>query len=163
MITTILSLGNNLGDRKKNIESMVALLENTLKSPVKLSQLMETEPVGVPVDQEWFYNMIILGRYDGSAESLLEACQNIETTLGRSKKNTYEARTADIDILLIDNCIIKTDSLTVPHPQILKRRFCIEGILSIAPDWIHPIEGRSFSELYEDMSSDIRKQKIRLI
>ncbi len=163
MINTILSLGTNLGDRKKNIEKMVGMLKKILQPPIKYSKLMETEPVGIPDKQEWFYNLIMLGRYDGSAKILLETCKEIEKLFGRERKSTLEARTSDIDILLIDDCIIDNDDLIVPHPHILSRRFCIEGIISVAPDWVHPLINKSFAKIGSSMEGDVLNQQIHFI
>jgi 2-amino-4-hydroxy-6-hydroxymethyldihydropteridine diphosphokinase len=145
------------------MDAMVTLLGDVLHPPVKLSKLMETEPVGTPDEQQWYYNRIVSGRYNGSAQSLLEECRGIEKTLGRTGKNTLRARTADIDILLIDNCIIIEEDFIIPHPQILQRRFCLEGMYSIEPDRIHPTAEKTIRELYEGMESSILEQKIHFI
>ena len=64
MINTILSLGTNLGNRKKNIVKMIELLKDILYPPINYSKLMETEPVGTPDKQPWYYNCIISGIYN---------------------------------------------------------------------------------------------------
>lgn len=163
MVQVVLSLGTNLGDRRKNIEDMVTALKETLQPPVKMSPLMETEPVDVPDEQEWYYNLIVSGAFDGTARSLLEECREIEKRLGRDNKNTLQARSADIDILLVNDRIIEEGDFTVPHPQILRRRFCIEGIQSIEPGRVHPTEKRTFRELFESMDEQMLKQKIHFI
>lgn len=163
MIHVIVSLGTNLGDRRKYMDEMVALLKELFQPPVRLSPLMETEPVGTPDEQGWYYNRIVSGKYGNPARSLLEDCREIETKLGRNNKNTLQARTADIDILLVDNCIIDGEDFIIPHPQLLKRRFCIEGIHSIEPDWVHPVEKKTFRELYESMDVPVLEQKIHFI
>ena len=105
MINTILSLGTNLGDRNKNMGEMIEQVKEVLQSPVKVSKVMETEPVEAPDEQQWYLNCIVSGYYDSSARSLLEVCQQIEKRLGRKDKNTHKARTADLDILLVGDCI----------------------------------------------------------
>ena len=163
MVHAILSLGTNLGNRNKNMDEMVRLLKEILQPPIKLSKLMETEPVGTSDKQRWYLNCIVSGQYNGSARSLLKICRQIEKKLGRKDKNTFQPRTADVDILLVDDCIITASDFIIPHPQILKRRFCMEGITSIEPDWIHPVEKKSFRELCETLDKHILKQKIRFI
>ena len=163
MIHVIVSLGTNLGDRRKYMDGMIAQLKKLLLPPLKLSPLMETEPVDVPDEQEWYYNCIVSGTFNGTARLLLEECREIEKRLGRNNKNTLQERTADIDILLVDNCIIEEKDFTIPHPQILKRRFCIEGIHSIQPDWKHPTEKKTFRELYASMDEPVLEQKIHFI
>ena len=163
MIHTILSLGTNLGNKKKNMDEMINQVKDVLQPPLKVSTLMETEPVETPDIQQWYLNCIVSGYYNGSARSLLAVCQQIEMRLGRENKNTLKARTADIDILLVDDCIIDDKDFIVPHPSLLKRRFCIEGIASIEPDWVHPVAEKTFSELCEMMDNQVLKQKIRFI
>ena len=157
------SLGTNLGNRKHFIIEMEFFLKKILIPPFELSSLMETEPLGVDDNQEWFYNRIFMGQYSDSPGTLLRLCQKIEHQLGRTEKNTLKARTADIDILLIENTIISEEKLIVPHQQLLFRRFCIEGINEIAPDLIHPIENKSFKELFTHMPLQIKNQHIRFI
>jgi len=163
MMQVVLSLGTNLGDRRKYMDDMAAALKQVLQPPVKLSPLMETEPLGVPDEQEWYYNRIVSGAFDGTARSLLDECRKIEKRLGRDNKNTLQARTADIDILLVDNLTIDEEDFIVPHPQMLTRRYCIEGLYSIEPEWVHPTEKRTFRELFASIDENIRKQKIHFI
>jgi 2-amino-4-hydroxy-6-hydroxymethyldihydropteridine diphosphokinase len=145
------------------MDDMTTALKEVLQPPVKLSPLMETEPVDVPDEQEWYYNRIVSASFNGTARSLLEKCREIEKRLGRDNKNTLQARTADIDILLVDDYIIEEEDFTVPHPQIVKRRFCIDGIQSIEPAWVHPTERKNFQELFESMDKQMLKQKIHFI
>ena len=163
MITTILSLGTNRGDRNAYIRAMRAHLEQVMLPPVTYSPLMETEPVGVSGEQTWFYNVIMKGTFAGTPKSLLTACQEIEILLGRDRKGMLKPRTADIDILCIDDCVIDEAGLIVPHSQILNRRFCIEGIYAVAPQWVYPITGVTFEVLHRNMGTDIQDQKIHFI
>ena len=163
MMQIVLSLGTNLGDRNKNMRDMIEQVSEILLYPIKASKLMETEPLETPDVQQWYLNCIVSGCYDNTAQSLLEVCRQIEKKLGRKDKNTFKARTADLDILLVDDCVINDNDLTVPHPRLLKRRFCIEGIVSIEPDWIHPVEKKTFRKLSEIMDKQILEQKIRFI
>ncbi len=164
MTPVILSLGTNLGDRNKNMAEIITQLEPLFKTPLIISNLMETEPIGTPDIQQWYYNRIVLGQYiSENAEELLAQCQNIEIKLGRIKKNTRDARTADIDILFFNNCIIQSENLSVPHPEVLNRRFCIEGITLIAPEWVHPVVKMSFRDIKNGMNKEVLNQKINFI
>jgi len=161
--SVVLCLGTNLGDRKKNIQKMVAALNKILLYPVKTSRLMETEPIGTEGNQDWFYNCIISGKYNGLPHTLLDECLAIEKELGRKREFRYEPRTADIDILLFDSIVINENNLVIPHPEILNRRFCIDAVVSILPDFIHPVEKKTFSELLITMDEKVRKQQIRTV
>lgn len=159
----ILSLGTNLGNRQAHIDTMVEKCAFLLDPPIRYSPLMETEPVGTPDSQQWYYNMIVSGTYHGTVYDLLNQTQEIEKSMGREEKNTMHARTADIDILLAGTYVIQEQDLIIPHPRILDRRFCIEGIARIAPFLVHPVINRTFEELKNSMASRISEQKINFI
>lgn len=159
----ILSLGTNLGDRWKNISSIIMQIRKVITPPVAVSSLMETEPVGVEETQPWYYNIIVAGQYDGSAHELLAQGKKIEKNLGRNQKGNRAPRCADIDILLADDCVIHDEELIIPHPQLLHRRFCIEGVAAIEPYYIHPVVRKNFRELMLQMNDDVKNQKIHFI
>lgn len=136
MMTTkvALSIGSNLGDCEKNIDVMTDELSEIL-SNVKTSPTMETAPVGVSDEQPNYMNKIIVGHYAGTLASLFAACMNIEQKLGRVRDadKPKTARTADVDILLYGNfagdyIVDETNTLTIPHRELLNRRFCVEGL-----------------------------------
>jgi 2-amino-4-hydroxy-6-hydroxymethyldihydropteridine diphosphokinase len=158
-----LSLGTNLGNRRLYIVKMEMFLREILSPPFMLSRLMETEPVGTDEKQQWFYNRIFMGHSIHSPDTLLTYCLDIEKKLGRVGKNNLKARTADIDILFIENTVISNEKLIIPHHKLLLRRFCMEGMYEIAPEKIHPIENRSFKEIFSFMPENIRKQRIIFI
>ncbi len=154
-----MSLGSNLGDQCIYISQMEEALFSILKGILRKSDLLRTEPVGVE-HQPWFINRIISGGFEGTAQQLLECTKEIEKKLGRDNKMRMAPRTADIDILLFGGQIINTAELVIPHPQMLLRRFCLEGMYQIVPDWLIPGTGMSVSEHYKQMGPQIRAQKI---
>lgn len=162
MPAVLLSLGSNLEDRADAIQKMENALKSILEAPFKKSGIMETEPVGVG-NQRWFLNEIFLGQFFGSPEALLEHTQEIERSLGRDKKNMRAPRTADIDILLFGEWQIESSELSVPHPEMLRRRFCLEGAYQIAPDWIIPGTGKSIRDHYKSMEPGIVAQQIHFL
>ncbi len=159
MESVVLSLGSNLGDQCIYISQMEEALFSILKGILRKSDLLRTEPVGVE-HQPWFINRIISGGFEGTAQQLLECTKEIEKKLGRDNKMRMAPRTADIDILLFGGQIISTAELVIPHPQMLLRRFCLEGMNQIVPDWLIPGTGMSVSEHYKQMGPQIRAQKI---
>ena len=148
-----LSLGSNQGDRRKNIEDAVSLLNVELGTPYKrISSLLETEPWGFESDNT-FLNCVAAFETGLSPEELLNTTERIERELGRTTKSTggtYHDRVIDIDILLYGNETIATPRLTIPHPLMHKRDFVLEPLAQIAPDAIHPIFGKSIAELAEE-------------
>lgn len=162
MVSVVLGIGSNLGDRFHYIHLMEKELCLVLSGPILKSDLMETEPVNVDHHQ-WFLNRIISGSYDGTALELLDRIEIIEVKLGRDKKSQLAPRTADIDILLFGEEIINTAILTIPHPQIINRRYCLEGMNQIVGNWLIPGKGRLVSEHFNSMNAQIKAQKIRFL
>ena len=128
---------------------------------MKTSMLMETAPVEVAAGQPWYLNRIVGGFYTGSAGRLLEACCSIERRLGRTGKGMRTDRTADIDILLFGGRSLSTDTLIIPHPGILRRRFCLEGLLQIMPDAM--IAGTTVREHHACMPPSVKSQRMRFV
>jgi 2-amino-4-hydroxy-6-hydroxymethyldihydropteridine diphosphokinase len=163
MHKVILSLGSNLGNKKYYIKAMENKIKKILGDPFYSSRLMKTEPLETSGNQPWFYNKIISGTYNGSPHELLNVCLKIEKQLGRTNKSNKLPRTADIDILFFGDIIIYEKDLIIPHPQILKRRFCIEGLYEIEPNFKIPGTNQTIFNFYKNMQNDIRKQKIFFI
>lgn len=132
-----------------------------LSQPVRMSDVMETEPVGVNEPQPWYLNRIISGFFSGTAAQLLQKCFEIESDLGRTRLTVKASRTADVDILLFGNLVIRSNSLTIPHPEIVNRRFCLEGLKQIEADWVIPGGSRTVEELCGEMSSAVKGQGVR--
>lgn len=153
MTLVYLSLGSNSGDRVKLIEqaiSFINLSENL--DLVRTSALYETEPWGVK-DQNWFLNVVVEIKTSLPAQDLLLKLQNIEKTLGRNRQveRRWGERTMDIDIIFYGKEKIETEILTIPHPRMQERAFVLVPFLELIPDFVHPILGKTISELYDEL------------
>jgi deoxyguanosine kinase len=86
------------------------------------------------------------------AEKLLETILSIEQKMGRirSVNNGYTARPIDIDILFFDDQLIRSENLTIPHPEIPNRNFILEPFKCIAPDFVHPELNKRMDLLWEE-------------
>lgn len=127
-----LGLGSNIGNRYEFLNEAIQLLNNSLAVKViKKSSVYETDPVGFE-DQAQFLNMVIKVETDLSPDELLNQCLKIELELGRKRKIHWGPRTIDIDLLLYENEIISTETLTVPHPRMCERNFVTVPLLEIA-------------------------------
>ena len=144
-VSVYLGLGSNLGDRRKNIERALELLDEGFgRHYTALSRLIETKAWGFKGDK--FLNACVLYRIyrKGSPEEqgheILALCKEIERTLGRDEKpefnadgnRVYHNRTMDIDILFYGTEHIDTEDLTVPHPLIAERDFVKIPLAEIA-------------------------------
>lgn len=138
MSTAFIGFGSNIGDRKKNIENAVKLLENSPYIKIaKKSSLYITEPIGY-VGQDCFLNSVIEVTTTLSPDDLLHWCQMIEDKMGRVRTMLWGPRLIDLDILLYDEDIVEDDELIIPHPLMHNRRFVLTPLAEIAPDIIHP-------------------------
>jgi 2-amino-4-hydroxy-6-hydroxymethyldihydropteridine diphosphokinase len=159
----ILSLGTNLGDLRGNLVAMKRRVSRILEAPVRYSRFMESEPVGVQDDQQWYFNQLVSGTFHGSARDLLEKCREIEDALGRTRPHHWAARTADVDILVFGDQLIQEPDLVIPHAQIPNRRFCLEGLMDIAPEMVIAGTGRTVSQMFGDMPEALKGQTLNFI
>ncbi|AEM74698.1 2-amino-4-hydroxy-6-hydroxymethyldihydropteridine diphosphokinase [Caldicellulosiruptor acetigenus] len=146
-----LGLGSNLGDRNENIQKAIEHLKYKVTIE-KISSIIETEPYGV-VDQPKFLNCVLKGRTLLSPFELLEFVLEIENKMGRKRLFKWGPRNIDIDILFYDDCVIDTENLKIPHPELHKRLFVLEPLCEIEKDFIHPVFKKSVYELYIELIS----------
>jgi len=127
-----LGLGSNLGDRKKNITDATVLCGALVGTLEALSSLHETEPWGFSSPNR-FLNAAICLETDKEPELCLALIKGIEREMGRlySLKEGYEDRVIDIDILLYDDLVIQTETLTIPHPRMRERDFVMTPLAEI--------------------------------
>lgn len=136
MKEAFLSLGGNLGDRRKYLEAAVDALRTTPGiSDVQCSSFRETAPVGRG-DQPSFLNAAVRIRTSLGPEELLAVLQSIESRLGRVRDpgNRWGPRTIDMDLLVYEGVRMRTETLEIPHPRMAERRFVLEPLAELAPD-----------------------------
>ena len=143
----VLSLGSNQGNRLENIENCIQLIHQKIGLVLRVSKLYETPSWGFESDA--FYNCALVLHTSFSAEKILRKIASIEKELGRIKKQseTYEARIIDIDIVSMEEQIIESDLLTIPHPQMQNRLFVLLPMQDLQLDWQHPILQKTTKEL----------------
>ena len=147
MAIAYIGLGSNLGDRKKNLTDAIQRLAS--RSPVTIldnSSIIETDPVDY-LDQPRFLNQVIVIETSLTPHDLLRELKQAEEDLGRIKSIPKGPRTIDLDILLYDDIILKTDDLTIPHPEIKNRKFILQHLIELDPDLKDPATGRKYREL----------------
>ncbi len=142
----ILLLGSNLGARKQHLAEAVLQITQTAGKIVQLSQLYETSPWGT-TSQNSYLNQALKIKTALLPENLLTELLKIEKSIGRTRSQRWEDRIIDIDILLYNQLIINSPTLTVPHPELPNRRFALEPVCEIAADWIHPISRLKIPQL----------------
>jgi 2-amino-4-hydroxy-6-hydroxymethyldihydropteridine diphosphokinase len=146
------ALGSNLGDREGYLRSAIAALQPAVHR-LRVSTFHETAPVGVG-PQPTFLNAVAVGETSLSARALLEMLLAVERELGRERPFPGAPRTLDLDLILYDAAIIdEGPTLIVPHPRFRERRFVLEPLSEIAPDWRDPVTGKTVEELLRLVSS----------
>ena len=128
-----LGLGTNLGDKRKNLNDAIRMLENLVGEVEKVSSVIETEPEGFKSDN-MFLNAVVKVRTALSPFEILDITQDVEKSLGRKEKSSngiYHDRVIDIDILLYDDINISTPRLVIPHPRMAQREFVMTPLTEI--------------------------------
>lgn len=139
-----LNLGSNLGDREEMLGRAVALIGDALPGRVSCSRVLETPAWGYE-SANAFLNVGVMVETDIAYEPVrvLHILQEIQRRLDpsphRNAAGGYIDRAIDIDIIAIDDTVMDTPELTLPHPRMHLRRFVLEPMAQLAPDWEHPM------------------------
>jgi len=157
------SIGSNIGDRLENIQSSLDLIHSRIASLTGISSIYESESIGFDGDD--FYNICASFFSDISPHLVMQQLLEIEKTLGRNRSDEtkYISRIIDIDILLIEDLVIDSEELKVPHPEMCNRRFVMEPLIEIDPNLIHPVIKVSLKEIYEAFDQNQKIQKKDLV
>jgi 2-amino-4-hydroxy-6-hydroxymethyldihydropteridine diphosphokinase len=151
------AVGSNLGDRRSHLAFAFQRLSELLED-LRVSSIRETDPVGVPGHQPRFLNAAAVGTWRGEPEELLSALLAIEAARGRQRLAPLAARTLDLDLILFDQRILQTANLITPHPRFRERRFVLEPLAELVPEWKDPVTGRTVAELWEGQNPATRGQ-----
>lgn len=144
-----LNIGSNIGDRRDNLyRAVVALSAGT--GGCAVSSIVESEPWGFESENR-FMNLGVLLYSDMEPLMMLERIHEIERRLGsaahRDAQGGYIDRLVDIDIMAIDDLVIDTPTLQVPHPHLPERDFFLRPMMQLAPDWRHPKSGLTAEQM----------------
>ena len=154
-----LSIGSNLGNRKKNIEKTKFKLYSKGINIIKSSNYYETLSWPNPNNPK-FYNIILKVSSDLKILELLKICKQIETSLGRKNAAKNSPRTCDIDIIDY-NQKISAKGINIPHPRMHLRNFVLIPLFEIEKTWKYPNSKLYIKNLIFSLSnSDIRSIKL---
>lgn len=149
--TAYIALGSNIGNKEQYLTDALRRLDlHPCCKVTKVSDFLITKPYG-PVPQDDFLNACAEVETWLSPEDFLTLLLKIEAENGRKRLIHWGPRTLDLDLLLFDDEIKSTAFLTLPHPDMHKRRFVLEPLNQIAPYALHPLLMKRVSELYESL------------
>jgi 2-amino-4-hydroxy-6-hydroxymethyldihydropteridine diphosphokinase len=152
-----LGLGSNVGDRLANMRAAAGALPVVARSSV-----YETEPQGEVLDQPDFLNAAVRIETSLSPEALLSCCKQVETDIGRDFSQVrHGPRVVDVDLLLLGDLELSTDRLTLPHREVLTRRFVLVPLLELDPSLALP-DGTRLSDALDRLEGQ-RVQRVGVL
>tara|TARA_A100000164_G_scaffold219215_1_gene194561 strand:- start:722 stop:1207 length:486 start_codon:yes stop_codon:yes gene_type:complete len=144
-----LQLGSNIGERLDNLNQSIKIITERIGNVLEKSSVYESTPWGVE-NQRNFLNQVIFVKSNFDPYTILDLVLQIEKDMGRIRIEKWGERIIDIDILFIDDFIIESENLCIPHEFIAKRKFVLQPMCEIAPDFIHPKLNKTISQLLEE-------------
>ena len=145
-----LGLGSNVGDAQAHLRAAVELLQARGVEVLAVSSAYVTEPVGEVLDQPDFLNAAVRIRTGLEPAQLLDVSKAVEAERGRSfEAPRHSPRPLDVDLLLLGDLELRTDRLTLPHPEVRRRRFVLVPLLELDPDLTLPDGTRLVDALAE--------------
>ena len=151
MRVAAIGLGSNVGDRLGALRRALSLLKRKGVEILRKSDVFETPPVGL-TEQPRFLNACVLVKTSMDPQLLLAQLKEIEVAVGRQDRGPWGPREIDLDILYIDDLAIRDGELEIPHPRMHERAFVLLPLSQIAPNWRHPILGKTVEELLTEVS-----------
>ncbi|HLV38509.1 2-amino-4-hydroxy-6-hydroxymethyldihydropteridine diphosphokinase [Xanthomarina sp.] len=157
-----ISLGSNKGDRLKHLQDAINLIFKKIGKINIISKVYNTPAIGFEGDD--FLNCCVILETEVSPEKVMQQLLAIETSLGRIRGEQlgYQSRTIDLDILFVDEDIINTEILQVPHPELHKRKFVLKPLLEIAPKIHHPKLHKSIADLLNECEDTSEIESINI-
>lgn len=153
MSACLISLGSNQGDRQEYLDAAVArLAAHPQVTLLACSQWHETTPIGGPKGQGCFLNGALKLETSLTPHELLGVLQQIENDLGRRRAERWGPRPIDLDLLLHDELVIATPTLTLPHPRMAWRRFVLKPAAEVGGSMIHPTIRWSVARLLKHLN-----------
>ncbi len=146
------SIGSNVGETHLNLTRSIELLEARVGVLVAKSSFLVTKPWG-KTDQADFLNAALWFETTLLPYEILSVIQDIENQMGRIRMQKWGERLIDIDILLIDDCVVYGDILTIPHPFLHERLFVLIPLFEVNPELFHPVLNLSISELLKRLNN----------
>lgn len=154
----ILLLGSNLEDPINQLDIAIKHISSLVEN-YRSSSHYKTAAWG-NTKQNDFINIALEVEFNFSAQELMEKLLEIERLMGRQRKEKWEPRIIDIDIIAVESEIIDTEHLKVPHPYLQDRMFVLIPMYELDSIWVHPILRKNISLLIEECPDNLKVEKI---
>lgn len=148
----LIGLGANLSEPAEQIRRSLELLARLpAAGAMAVSHHYRVAAVGGPTGQADFLNVVARLDWDASAEELLHSLERIERELGRTRSTPWAPRLVDLDLLALDEIVLDTVGLQLPHPWMTVRGFVLRPAAEVAPDFKHPRLQARLADLWEQL------------
>ncbi|GET32488.1 2-amino-4-hydroxy-6-hydroxymethyldihydropteridine diphosphokinase [Prolixibacter bellariivorans] len=159
MLQVDILLGGNVGNTLEIFNKAKVQMVEKAGQIIQESSLYQTEAWGF--DSDPFLNQVVTIETTLLPQGLLQKLFSIETYFGRERKgNGYSARTLDLDILFVEDQVMNEPTLIIPHPRMAERRFVLEPLNELYPNRIHPITGKTISQMVSECPDNSRVEKL---
>jgi 2-amino-4-hydroxy-6-hydroxymethyldihydropteridine diphosphokinase len=163
MERVLIGFGSNQGESVQTcLAAIQRLRDHSRLRVLETSSLYRTAPL-LFTEQPWFINGVVLCETDMSPKDLLDLLHQIETDFGRIRQIRWGPRTLDLDLLAFGDRQISLPSLTIPHPHLHERRFVLEPMLEIDPNWMHPTLKVAGRDLLKRIRDDMGEQELQRV
>lgn len=158
---THISIGSNQGDRYHYLQEAVNAIFDEIGGIQKISPVYETTSWGFEADD--FLNAVLLVQTCLSPVQVLKKLFKIENKLGRTRNinDSYESRTIDLDILYFDHQVLDSKTLQVPHINLQNRRFVLQPLCDLSPEFAHPLLKKTNTQLLTACEDNTKVQKMQ--
>lgn len=146
----LIALGANMPSRAgppaQTLKAALAALGDAGVGVLKVSSFLQTDAWPDPSDPP-FTNAVAAVQTSLQPTALLELLHAIETAFGRVRSRPNAPRTLDLDLLAHGGTVLAGQGLELPHPRLAQRRFVLEPLAEIAPNWRHPVTGLTAGQM----------------
>ena len=147
-----------MGDRMANLTNAKKHIQQQIGNIELESSIYETAPWG-QTNQPDFLNQALLINTQLNADEVMNQLLAIENLMGRIRTIKLGPRTIDLDIIYYNNEVISTNLISIPHPKLAERKFVLEPLFEIAPNYLHPIFNKTNACLLKECGDSLAVYK----
>jgi len=152
--TAFIALGANLGNPAEQIVQALRILAQSV-TLIKTSSMMRSRPLLLnnksSEAEPDYINSVVQIETELTPLDLLDLLLSIESRMGRTRREKWESRVIDLDLIAYDKLVLSSERLTLPHPEMMRRDFVLKPLAEIAPEWTHPIGGQKIKDLIQGL------------